>query len=73
MRVLGDRIGKHAAHEAIYTAAMHAVENGLDLEKVVAERGLLTPDQISAAIDPRAALGSTTTFIDRVLAAGGAR
>jgi adenylosuccinate lyase len=73
MRVLGDRIGKHAAHEAIYAAAMHAVENGLDLEKVVAERGLLTPDQISAAIDPRAALGSTTTFIDRVLAAGGAR
>ncbi|HEX3610598.1 MAG TPA: adenylosuccinate lyase family protein [Sporichthyaceae bacterium] len=73
MRVLGDRIGKHAAHEAIYTAAMHAVENGLDLEKVVAERGLLTPDQISAAIDPRTALGSTTTFIDRVLAAGGAR
>ena len=73
MRVLADRIGKHAAHEAIYTAAMHAVENGLDLEKVVAERGLLTPDQISAAIDPRAALGSTTTFIDRVLAAGEAR
>jgi adenylosuccinate lyase len=72
MRVLADRIGKHEAHEAIYAAAMHAVETNVDLAGVVLERGLLTEDQISAATDPRAALGSAMTFVDRVLAAGGA-
>jgi adenylosuccinate lyase len=68
MRALADRIGKHAAHEEIYAAAMHAVDNGGDLAAIVAERGLLTQDQISAATDPTAALGSTTDFVDRVLA-----
>jgi adenylosuccinate lyase len=71
MRVLADRIGKHAAHEAIYAAAMYAIENDADLARVVAERGLLTEDQISAATDPTAALGSATDFVDRVLAAAG--
>ncbi len=56
-----------------YAAAMHAVENGGDLAQVAAERGLLTEDQIRAATDPRAALGSATDFVDRVLAAGGPR
>ncbi|HEX3829977.1 MAG TPA: adenylosuccinate lyase family protein [Sporichthyaceae bacterium] len=73
MRVLADRIGKHEAHEAIYAAAMHTVENDGDLARVVVERGLLTEDQVCAATDPRAALGSATTFVDRVLAAGGPR
>lgn len=72
MRALSDRIGKHAAHEAMYETAMAALAEGVDLPAAVAARGLLTTDQIEAAIDPHAALGAATTFVDRVLARGGA-
>jgi len=70
MRVLTQRIGKHNAHEAVYDAAMAALDAGVDLTTTLAERELLTADQISAATDPLAALGSVGPFIDRVLAAG---
>ncbi len=68
MRALSDRIGKHAAHEEIYAAAMAGIEQGVDLTEVIAAKGLLTKDQIDAATDPARALGSATTFVDRVLA-----
>jgi adenylosuccinate lyase len=71
MRALSDRIGKHAAHEAMYATAMAALGEGVDLADAVAARGLLTPDQIAAATDPHAALGAATTFVDRVLARSG--
>jgi adenylosuccinate lyase len=71
MRALSDRIGKHAAHEAMYETAMAALAEGVDLGDAVAARGLLTVDQIEAATDPRAALGAATTFVDRVLARSG--
>jgi adenylosuccinate lyase len=73
MRVLADRIGKHAAHEAVYDAAMTAFDRGTDVAVILLERGLLTLDQISVATEPVAALGSTTTFVDRVLASAEAR
>jgi adenylosuccinate lyase len=71
MRALSDRIGKHAAHEAMYDTAMAAIAEGVDLRAAVAARGLLTEDQIEAATDPHAALGAATTFVDRVLARSG--
>jgi hypothetical protein len=36
---------------------------------VLLARGFLTADQIKLATDPIAALGATTVFVDRVLAA----
>jgi adenylosuccinate lyase len=71
MRAVSDRIGKHAAHEAMYDAAMAAIAEGIDLREAVAARGLLTEDQIETATDPTAALGAATTFVDRVLARSG--
>src|SRR5882757_2001774 len=71
MRALSDRIGKHAAHEAMYDTAMAALAEGVDLSEAVAARGLLTEAQIEAATDPHAALGAATTFVDRVLARSG--
>ncbi|MGQ0846659.1 MAG: class-II fumarase/aspartase family protein [Sporichthyaceae bacterium] len=68
MRALSDRIGKHAAHEQIYAAAMAGLDRGVDLTEIVAEKGLLTQDQIQAATDPTKALGSSQVFVDRVLA-----
>ncbi|MGQ0464600.1 MAG: class-II fumarase/aspartase family protein [Sporichthyaceae bacterium] len=68
MRALADRIGKHAAHEEIYAAAMAGLDQGVDLTEIIAAKGLLTQDQIEAATDPTKALGSAQTFVDRVLA-----
>lgn len=67
MRALADRIGKHAAHEAVYAAAMAGIDRGVDLTEVLAEQNLLTPDQIEAATDPAKALGAATAFVDRAL------
>lgn len=68
MRTLADRIGKHAAHEAVYAAAMAGLAEGVDLADKLAADGLLTPDEITAATDPARALGAATAFVDRVLA-----
>jgi adenylosuccinate lyase len=68
MRALADRIGKHAAHEEIYAAAMAGIEQGVDLTEIIAAKGLLTPDQIAVATDPTRALGNAGAFVDRVLA-----
>lgn len=67
MRALADRIGKHAAHEAVYAAAMAGIDRGVDLTEVLAEQNLLTPDQIESATDPSKALGAATAFVDRAL------
>ncbi|MBA3745080.1 adenylosuccinate lyase family protein [Sporichthya sp.] len=67
MRALSDRIGKHAAHEAVYAAAMAGIDRGVDLTEVLLEQQLLTPDQIEAATDPAKALGAATAFVDRML------
>jgi adenylosuccinate lyase len=71
MRALADRIGKHAAHEAVYAAAMAGIDRGVDLTEVLAEQNLLTPDQIEAATDPSKALGAATAFVDRALGGDG--
>jgi adenylosuccinate lyase len=68
MRALADRIGKHAAHEAVYAAAMAGLAEGVDLADKLAADGILTPDEIAAATDPARALGAATAFVDRVLA-----
>lgn len=68
MRTLADRIGKHAAHEAVYAAAMAGLAEGVDLAEKLAADGTLTPEEITAATDPARALGAATAFVDRVLA-----
>jgi adenylosuccinate lyase len=73
MRVLADRIGKHAAHQVIYEASVAGRSQQLDLRTALADdprvTAVLTPAHIDACLDPVAALGSTTAFVDRVLAA----
>src|SRR5262249_9476297 len=68
MRALSMRIGKHAAHEAVYSAAMAALDAGVDLAEQLAADGVLTPTEIAAALDPARALGMAGAFVDRVLA-----
>lgn len=71
MRVLADRIGKHAAQEAVYTAAMSGIERGIDLRDALLADPLvaahLSAAEIDRCLDPRRALGSAGAFVDRVL------
>ncbi len=68
MRALADRIGKHAAHEAIYEAAMAGLAAGVDLTDKLRADGLLNDVEIARATDPTRALGAATAFVDRVVA-----
>jgi adenylosuccinate lyase len=73
MRVLAGRMGKHAAHEAVYAATMAGLDRGVDLGQALLEAGLngpdgLSPAQLDHALDPMNALGAATRFVDRVLA-----
>ncbi|MHA6780992.1 class-II fumarase/aspartase family protein [Pseudonocardia saturnea] len=72
MRVLASRIGKHAAHEAVYAATMAGLDAGVDLEAALRAAGLvgaggLTEAELAAALDPANALGAATAFVDRML------
>jgi adenylosuccinate lyase len=78
MRRLADRMGKHAAHERVYAAAMVGQERGVDLRTALVDAGLvgpqgLTTEELDAALDPALALGVATDFVDRVLAAAAGR
>jgi adenylosuccinate lyase len=74
MRLLSARMGKHVAHERVYAATMAGVESGVDLATALRQAGLVGPgalseEELTAVLDPRAALGATGAFVDRVLAA----
>lgn len=73
MRALADRIGKHAAQQAVYDATMAGLERGTGLAEALAADPVvsthLDPAEIARCLDPRRALGATTAFVDRVLAA----
>ncbi|MGQ0576879.1 MAG: class-II fumarase/aspartase family protein [Pseudonocardia sp.] len=72
MRVLAGRLGKHAAHEVVYAAAMAGLDAGVDLGGALRAAGLVGPNglteaDLASALDPSHALGATTAFVDRVV------
>ena len=73
LRRLTARIGKHAAHDAVYRATMAGLDAGVDLADALRAAGLVAPgllteDDLTEALDPTTALGAATAFVDRVLA-----
>ncbi|MCC7371330.1 MAG: 3-carboxy-cis,cis-muconate cycloisomerase [Chloroflexi bacterium] len=70
---LAGRIGKAEAHHAVQAACQRAVRQADDLEAVALAdekiAGPLSADEIRAALDPLAYLGSTDRFINRALEA----
>jgi adenylosuccinate lyase len=77
MRALADRVGKHAAHEMVYEAAMVGQQRGVDLASALLADARVTahlgPGDITALLDPAGALGSAPAFVDRVLGRGAQR
>ena len=73
MRSLATRVGKHTAHAAVYRAAMHGLDAGVDLRTALRNddeiAGAVDQVDLDRCLDPRAALGSAPAFVDRVVAA----
>lgn len=72
MMALAERTGRHQAHELVGAAATAAAASGRPFREVLladpAISNHLGPDEIDAALDPAAYLGSSGALIDRVLA-----
>jgi len=69
MRALADRLGKHAAHEAVYAAAMNGIDAGQDFRTALrADPRLdaISDAELDELLEVRASLGSSAAFADRV-------
>jgi adenylosuccinate lyase len=71
LRALSDRMGKHAAHQAVYAATMAGIERGAGfIDALLSDQAVangLDDSDLVAHLDPRAALGACGDFVDRVL------
>jgi len=72
MFVLSEKVGKQTAHELVYEASMHGIEQGVSFEQSLMEnkkvRDALTPAEVRAVLDPENYLGHAPAIVDRVLA-----
>ena len=69
MRALADQLGKHTAHEVVYTAAMNGIDAGQDFRTALradARIDAITDAELDDLLDVRASLGSCAAFADRV-------
>jgi adenylosuccinate lyase len=71
MFVLSDKVGKQTAHELVYEASMHGIENGVTFEKALMEnervRDAMSAEELKAALDPTTYVGHAEAIVDRVL------
>ena len=68
MRALADRLGKHSAHDSVYAAAMHGLDQDQDFRTALREDPRLDaiPDaELDELLEVRASLGSCAAFVDR--------
>ena len=68
---LSDKIGKQTAHELVYEASMHGIENGVSFERSLMHnqkvRDAMSADELTAALDPTTYIGRAPEIVDRVL------
>ena len=72
MFALSDKVGKQTAHDLVYEASMHGIENGVSFERSLMEnkqvRDALSADELRATLDPTTYVGLAPQIVDRVLA-----
>jgi adenylosuccinate lyase len=69
MRALADRLGKHSAHDSVYTAAMQGIDSGQDFRTALrADPRLdaITDAELDELLEVQGSLGSCAAFVDRV-------
>ena len=73
LRILTDKIGKHAAQHVVYEATMAGIEQGVALATALQRHPTiteaLTDAELAAVLDAHSALSASGAFVDRVLAA----
>jgi len=71
MFALSGKVGKQTAHELVYEASMHGIENGVTFERALMEnrrvRDALTADELRAALDPTTYTGHAPQIVERVV------
>src|SRR5437868_13360565 len=71
MFVLSDKVGKQTAHELVYEASMHGIENGITFERALMDnpkvRDALSAEELRAALDPTTYIGHAPEIVERVL------
>ena len=68
MRALADRLGKHSAHDSVYAAAMHGLDQDQDFRAALRGDPRLDaiPDaELDELLEVRSSLGSCAAFVDR--------
>jgi adenylosuccinate lyase len=68
MRALASTLGKHAAHEAVYAAAMAGIDNQQGFRAALradSRLDAISDAELDELLDVRASLGSCAAFVDR--------
>ncbi len=71
MFVLSDKVGKQTAHDLVYEASMHGIENGVSFEHALLQnaqvKAALSADELKAALDPVTYTGRAPEIVDAVV------
>jgi adenylosuccinate lyase len=71
MFVLSAKVGKQTAHELVYEASMHGIENGVTFERALMDnakvRDAMSETELRAALDPTTYVGHAPQIVERVL------
>ena len=72
MFALADKVGKQSAHELVYEASMHGIENGVTFEQSLMKnaqvRNAMSDAELRAVLDPTTYVGMAPEIVDQVLA-----
>jgi adenylosuccinate lyase len=72
MFALSGKVGKQTAHELVYEASMHGIENGIPFERSLMEnprvRAALSAEELREVLDPTTYVGLAPQIVDNVLA-----
>lgn len=68
---LSDKVGKQTAHDLVYEASMHGIENGVSFESALMQNAqvkqAMTAAELKAALDPTTYVGRAPEIVDEVL------
>ena len=71
MFALSDKVGKQTAHELVYEASMHGLEQGVTFEQSLMAnqqvREALSTEELRKALDPTTYVGHAPQIVERVL------
>lgn len=71
MFVLSEKVGKQTAHDLVYEASMHGIENGVSFEDALLKNAqvgkALTAAELKAVLDPTTYVGRAPEIVDEVV------